>query len=330
MSKLLYLLPFLLLLLLLNLPLVAEGEGFTIIDSDTIRDQGGRQIDVQEPFSRIISLYGAHTENLYALGAGGQVVGVSRSMTYPPRARENPGFSYHQGVERFLAVDPDLILVRPMIDEGYPQLISRLEQAGIKVVSLQPRTPEEITTYWRILGLLSGRQDRAERLIDEFERKMDQMRELGPSAEERKTVYFESIHDQMKTFAPKSIAMHVLETAGGRNAASDARSVRDTNIAEFSRERILDRGEEIDVYLTQKGPMNQPTKEMIRNSPGFSQVKAVREDRVHIIEEYIVSRPTPRLLLGTYRIGRILYPDSFTSEKEDSIQELIHGLYNKE
>ena len=88
-----------------------------------IKDQAGRSVIVARPFERIISLYGAHTENLYALAAGDAVIGVARSDSYPPAVRQKPVFSYHDGLERFLAAAPDLVLIRPMIDRGYAPLI---------------------------------------------------------------------------------------------------------------------------------------------------------------------------------------------------------------
>ncbi|MEF8824493.1 MAG: ABC transporter substrate-binding protein [Desulfohalobiaceae bacterium] len=307
----------------------APAADFAKLNATSVRDQAGRRIRAEKPFKRIASLYGAHTEVLYALGAGSRVAAVSESDPYPPRAGEKSTLSYRDGVERFLAVDPDLVLIRPMIERGYGRLISRLRDAGITVVSLQPRDPGETIEYWRILGVLTGKQERAEEMIRLFRQTRNKLRSLGESAEEKKQVYFEAIHSEMKTFSPQSIAMHVLRTAGGINVAKGARPVRGTNIAAYGKERILAKAEEIEVYLAQKGPMNQPTREMIKNEPGFSLIRAVRRGEIHIVNEHIVSRPAPRLLLGMYRIGRILYPERFTPELGEEVRRAIHGLYQE-
>jgi len=306
-----------------------HAEDFARLNSTCVQDQAGRSIEVDKPFSRIISLYGAHTEVLYALGAGSRVVGVSSGDPYPQRAGKKPVFSYHDGVERFLAANPDLVLIRPMIERGYGRLVSRLRDAGIAVASLQPRKPEEITEYWRILGVLTGKQERAEEMVRLFRRTRNKLRGLGESVQEKKTVYFEAIHSEMKTFSPQSIAMHVLRTAGGINAAHGARPIRGTNIAAYGKERILARAEDIEVYLAQKGPMNQPTREMIQSEPGFSLIRAVQEGEIHIVNERIVSRPAPRLLLGMYRIGRILYPDTFTPRVGKRVHRVVQGFYQE-
>jgi ABC-type Fe3+-hydroxamate transport system substrate-binding protein len=290
---------------------VWAANGGAVTRSEVVTDAAGRSISVARPFQRVISLYGAHTENLFKMGAEDILIGVGRNDAYPPQVTSHPGFSYHDGPERFLAAAPDLVLIRPMIDRGYAPLIQRLEQSGITVVSLQPGTIEEMTAYWRILGLLSGQEARAEAMIKAFHQAVADFQALAASIPVRKRVYFEAIHKRMKTFTPGSMPIFALETAGGVNVAADADRVRTTNIAYYGKERILSRAAEIDVYLAQHGAMNQPTTAMIRDEPGFDVIKAVKENQVFIIDETIVARPTWRLLRGINTIGTMLYPDRF-------------------
>ncbi len=298
------------LLLSALLALSAQAADFSLQADGTIVDQAGRRIVVEKPFKRIISLYAAHTENLYTLGLGDALAGVSTHEDYPPQALRKPVFSYHDDAEKFLAAAPDLVLVRPMIDRGYPGLMRRLEDSGITVVSLQPGTVPDMKVYWRILARLGGRPDAAEKMIKTFERAVADFKALSEGVPPKR-VYFEAIHNKMKTFTPTSMAIFVLETAGGVNVAADARAVHGTNIAAYGKERILAHADEIDVYLSQEGPMNRVSVDRIAREPGFSVIRAVKEGRVFIVAESIVSRPTPRLLLGINRIGGILHPRRF-------------------
>ncbi len=284
---------------------------FRIEDGNTVVDQGGRSLTVREPFKRIISLYGGHTENLFSLGLNSEIIGVSRHENYPPQALKKPVFSYREDPERFLAVRPDLVLIRPMIDRGYPQFVSMLENNGIAVMSLQPGNVEQMFTYWEILGLLGGKQQQAGEMIARFKAAVAEFRALTTGRVVKKGVYFEAIHSKMKTFTPDSMAVFVLEVAGGLNIAADADQVRNTNIAYYGKERLLSHGREIDVYLAQSGAMNKPTKDLIINEPGFRAIKAVAAGEIYLIDEQIVSRPTMRLLDGIYLIGNILYPANF-------------------
>jgi len=306
-------------LALLSLTAASAAEDFRIEEGRTVVDQGGRRIVVRAPFQRVVSLYGAHTENLFALGCGPEIIGVSPHEDYPPQSREKPVFSYHDDPEKFLAARPDLVLVRPMIDRGYLQLVQRLEKSGIAVVSLQPGTVEEMHTYWEILGLLTGRRDQALAMAADFKAAVDRLRALTAAVDPKRRVYFEAIHSKMKTFAPNAMAVFALEAAGGINVAWDAQPVRDTNIAAYGKERILARAAEIDVYLAQSGAMNPASVDLIKAESGFQAIRAVKTGQVYLIDERKVSRPTLRLLDGIIEIGRILYPNDFTERAREII-----------
>jgi cobalamin transport system substrate-binding protein len=287
----------------------------------TVTDQSGRSIIVDKPYKRIISLYGAHTENLFSLGLDTEIIGVTRHESYPQRALMKPVFSYHDDLEKFLAARPDLVFVRPMIDRGYPQFVKGLEKSGIVVVSLQPATVNEMYAYWKILGALTGRQAQAIEMVTHFQDISEKFQSAASALKVKKTVYFESIHSKMKTFSPDSMAIFVLEAAGGINVANDAKPVRKTNIAAYGKERILSRAKQIDVYLAQSGAMNRPTVSMIKNEPGFHAIKAVSTNQIFIIDEQIVSRPTLRMLKGIHEIGKILYPDIFNTNRGKFLEE---------
>ncbi|MBL0714784.1 MAG: ABC transporter substrate-binding protein [Desulfosarcina sp.] len=276
-----------------------------------ITDRAGRVVRLAQPFQRIISLYGAHTENLFALGADAAVIGVTRHDTYPPAVRRKTVFSYHDGLERFLAATPDLVLIRPMIDRGYAPLIKGLEKNGITVISLQPAAANDMYDYWRVLGLLTGREVQAAAQIAAFQQALRAFQNLTKGIHPRQRVYFEAIHKRMKTFTPGAMPIFALEAAGGINVAADAERVRNTNIAFYGKERILSRAAEIDVYLAQRGAMNQPTIALITSEPGFAVIKAVQNGRICIVDEALVARPTRRLLVGIDQIGRCLYPALF-------------------
>ncbi len=274
-----------------------------------ITDDMGRKITVKAPFKRIVSLYAGHTENLFSLGLNAEIIGVSSSETYPEAALTKPAFSYHDDLEKFLVARPDLVLIRPMIDRGYARLLAGLEKNGVTVVSLQPGNLDEIYQYWQTLGVLTGRQAESVRQIAGFKESLETLREKARRTHLRKKVYFEAIHDRMKTFSPESMAVFAVETAGGINLAKDAEPVRGTNIAAYGKERILTHAAEIDVFLAQSGPMNRVTVDLIRNEPGFSAIKAVQTNQIYLIDEVLVSRPTVRLIEGIRTISKILYPD---------------------
>ena len=273
-----------------------------------ITDISGRVLKEGSHFQRIISLYPAHTENLATLGCTDLLVGISTGDDFPQSISSRQRFSYRDNPEKFIAANPDLILVRPMIVRAYPQLLSRLQEAGITVVSMQPRSVDEIYSYWRDLASLVGKEERAERMVEAFKTALSHYAELNNTIaqEEKPWIYFESIHARMKTIAPQSIAAMVLRYGGGRNVASDAEARNSTNIAAYGKEHILSHAAKIDIYLAQKGRMNRVSVEDIAAEPGFSAIKAVQEKQVYLIDEKLVSRPTMRLLLGIERVREVI------------------------
>ena len=265
------------------------------------------------PYGRIISLYGAHTENLLALGAADRLIGIDGQSSRLAGAGGKAVFSYHDDPERFLAARPDLVLIRPMIERGYPRLVSRLKRSGIQVVSVQPTHVDQLPEYWRLLGRLAGREAQADAMHGAFRKAVADFKHLSGRVATPKRVYFEAIHSKMKTFAPRAMAIFALETAGGINVAADAPVRVNNNIAVYGKERLLSHASGIDVFLSQQGAMNRVSVEAIMAEPGFSVIKAVKTGQVYLVDETIVSRPTKGLLKGIYRIGCLLYPEIYCS-----------------
>ncbi len=274
----------------------------------------------QAPYARIISLYGAHTENLLALGAADQLIGIDSQSRRLPGVQGKGVFSYHDDPERFLGARPDLVLIRPMIERGYARLVQRLRRSGIQVVSIQPTHVDQLPAYWHLLGQLAGRRSQADGMHATFQRAVADFRRLVGQVTNPRRVYFEAIHSKMKTFAPEAMAIFALETAGGVNVAADAPVRANNNIAEYGKERLLAHAASIDVFLSQQGAMNRVSVAVIRAEPGFSVIKAVKNGQVHLIDETIVSRPTLGLLKGIYRIGCLLYPEVYCAAGLDILK----------
>ncbi|MDR0584927.1 MAG: hypothetical protein LBG57_11365, partial [Treponema sp.] len=78
-------------------------------------DDDGRAVSLGGPAGRIISLYSAHTENLFALGAGDALIGGHTTCVYPPEAAAFAVYDYNGDPEYIIAAEPDLVLIRPFI-----------------------------------------------------------------------------------------------------------------------------------------------------------------------------------------------------------------------
>lgn len=283
-------------------------DGISFIDDD------GNTITVEKPFNRIIALYSAHTENLFSIGAGQFVIGGHKTCIYPAQADLLPKFDYTGDPEYIIAEDPDLVLIRPFIRRSHPNYIAELEKAGILVVSLYPESIAEFDDYMLKLGILTGREKEAQEKLLAFHDTLHTIRRDTAGIGNKKTVFFESTAAENRTVSPASLPAYAIEMVNGINIAARAEPVNQgSSIALYGAEKLLQNADKIDAYIVQQGAMNRAkTMEDLLKRPGFSTIKALRENQVLFIDEKIISSPTFRYIEGVKQIAVFLYPDAFT------------------
>lgn len=96
----------------------------------------GKSAPTSEQHRRIISVGGAITETVFALGAGDEVVAVDTSSIYPAAVHALPKVGYQRtlSAEGILALSPDLLIVSE--EAGPPATLAQLENAGVKIVRM--------------------------------------------------------------------------------------------------------------------------------------------------------------------------------------------------
>lgn len=275
-----------------------------------ITDDSGKTIDITKPYKRIISLYGAHTEVLVAIGAKENLIGVEKNS----QVKTLPQYSYRDSIERFLKANPDLVLIRPMIRSRYRRLIKGLEDAGITVLTIKPTKFEDLENYWNLLGLISGHQKESSQYVENFRKEVDKLEKISKNTplSEVKTVFFEARHKGLKTASNKSIPAFIFHILNIDSLASDIEAnKRKSTVVSYPRELLISKGETIDIYITQRGAMNKVTKEEIEKTSGFESIRAVREGNILIVDEKEISRPTMKLIDGAKKLGKMVYPKYF-------------------
>ncbi len=281
--------------MMLLLPVCAAEEQGTEI---RFTDARGKEIILEGPAERIISLYSAHTENLFALGAGDRLIGGSNSEVYPEEALLLPVYHYREDPEKVIAAMPDLVLVRPMIERVAPEYIEALERAGLTVASLYPDTAEEFDGYIRTLAMITGTQEQAEALLED---RAARVRAIAEEIEgiERVKVFFETSADPLRTLTNEALAATSVYLAGGELVTDDAPENPGSSMVEYPVEKLIEKAEEIEVYVAQLGGMNKlVTAEDIMSRPGYAAILAVREGNVLVIDEKLVASPTFRQMEG--------------------------------
>jgi iron complex transport system substrate-binding protein len=316
----------------------SESEDIVIIDSHSFMDSLGNEVVIDKPFTKIVSLYSAHTENLYAMGGGDYLIGVNTTSTYPPQAVNLVQLDYRKDPEEVIALEPDLIISRPYIDRNYHDYIKTIEKAGIQVVSLYPDAQDDFDDYIRALSMLIGKEAEAEKQLEVYEAQLENIRNMTAWVEEEDKVhvFFEATQEGYKTVTPDSGPAIAIEIAGGINIAKEAKALtKGSTIAEFGIEKLMMSGDDIDVYVSQRGAMNAGGSMLsISQREGFDAIKAVANNQILEINQKLISSPSFRYPKGVLELARMFYPDlmddiSIYNQDKDLTREAYADLLVK-
>lgn len=273
---------------------------------DTVRimDDLGQTVSLAKPASRIIPLYGAFAEMLFAVGAGRCVIARTQADKYPNELAELPSIGTHMrpDVELIIGLKPDLLIVSAGRKNEMAGL-SKIAERGIPVAVFEPKVFEDIFSVIDRLGILCGHQAEAASSVATLQGRLNAVREKTGGIEGRKRVFFEIRAEPLTGAGSGSIVNDVIASAGGENVLKNEKG-----IVQYNLETLLFQNP--DFYVVQEGPMNKSP-----SSPGtrahFDRLKCVREGRVMFADELIFSRPGPRSVEAVERLAAALYPERF-------------------
>ena len=171
----------------------------------------------------VVSVGGAITEIVYALGAEDRVIAVDSTSRYPPQARDHPNVGYMRqlSAEAILALEPGLVLAEA--DAGPPAALDQLRAAGVPLVVVpdHPSTGgvlEKVTAVARALGLESRGNELSALLEQEFEELQDR---LAPVDNRPSVLFLLSVGRGAPLAGGRGTSADgIIALAGGRNAVA--------------------------------------------------------------------------------------------------------------
>jgi iron complex transport system substrate-binding protein len=269
-----------------------------------IVDDLGRRIVLESPAKRIIPLYGAFSEMLYVMGAGGQIIARTQADGFPPEIKRLPSVGTHMrpNVEVILGLKPDLVIQSATRREETPDL-SKLVESGIPVAIFAPKSFEDIFAAIGRLGVIAGREAEARDSVGGMRERLERVKARLGNVEARRRVFFEIRAEPLTAAGRGSIVQEILEAAGAENVVKSEKA-----IVRYSVESLL--VDDPDVYAVQRGPMNRNPADPAGRAH-FGRLKSIREGRIVFVDELLFSRPGPRCIEAAEQLAEAVYPEKF-------------------
>ena len=254
-----------------------------------LEDAAGREVVLEQPALRVISLAPHITEIVFAAGAGEKLVGTVSYSDYPEAAKNVPQVGSYDTVsyETLLALRPDLVLA--WRSGNGDETIKRLEALGLNVYVDEPRTLEHVARSLRDVGRLTGTSKTADAAALAFLGKLSQLRE-NYSKEAQISVYYQIWNEPLLTLNGDHLISDVVRLCGGRNVFADALPL----VSRISVESVV----RADPQVIIASGMGAARPEWLDEWRPWTSMTAVKNGQLYFIPPDLLQRHTPRIIEG--------------------------------
>ena len=235
---------------------------------------------------RIISLSPSITEILFEIGSGNQVIAVDNLSNYPNEAPITDISAYDPNVEAISLLNPDLVI----LSYNIKNLKAALKKIGIETIYLPaPLNFEDILDQIDYLGLQTGNEDKAKKLISKMKNRMKTLQKLRENEEATK-IYHE-IDPNYYSPSKFSFIGDIYQKLNYKNVADKA-DISNLGYPKLSPELIISENPDLIVL---PGKDNKYV-EKVKLRPGWSYIEAVKKNNFLLTNNDIASRWGPRIL----------------------------------
>lgn len=257
---------------------------------------------------RIVSLAPSVTETVFALGLGDRLVGVSTYCDYPPAAEhiDRVGTFLTPNVEAIVAKRPDLVIAVP--SPGNQDGVESLRRVGLKVVTVDPNTIDEIKQSLITIARLLGHEDRGRGLVAAINRQMETVRARLAGVPPRKVLMIVG-QTPLIAVGPGTFQDELIRLARGTNLAAQAGSAWPHLSLEF----VIAAAPEAIIDTTMGNEERAGAEAALAFWNAFPSIPAVRERRVAGYKAYELLRPGPRIAEAFEMIARFIHPERFAA-----------------
>lgn len=236
----------------------------------------------------IISLSPSATENLFAVGAGTQVIAVDDQSNFPEAAPRTDLSGFTPNLESILSYEPDLVVIT--FDPG--GLIEGLEAVDVPVLLLPSATSiADAYDEIKVLGTATGHSRSGQDLVTDMENELGLLVEEVTDQIAGTTIYHE-LDPTYYSVSSSSYLGELYQLLGLVNIA-DAADPDGFGYPQLSAEYIVD--QDPDVILLADAGFGESI-ETLKLRPGWSGLSAILNGAVIEVDPDVSSRWTPRSL----------------------------------
>jgi iron complex transport system substrate-binding protein len=238
---------------------------------------------------RIVSLSPTATEDLFAIGAGKQVVAVDDQSDYPAGAPKTKLSGYTPNAEAVAGYNPDLVV----ISNDANGLVAALHKLHIHVL-LQPAATKLTDAYAQItaLGAATGHQAQARRVVAGMKQRIASAVASLPASAKGLSVYHE-LEPDLYSVTSKTFIGQIYTMLGLRDIA-DAAKGAGSGYPKLSAEYIV--ASNPDVIVLADSVCCGQTAAKVAKRPGWSNINAVKNGDIVAVNDDIASRWGPRVV----------------------------------
>ncbi len=274
-------------------------------------------------YKKIISLAPNITEILYALGLGDNVIGVSQYCSYPQEATTKKRFGGLMNInyEDIVAAEPDAVIV---FDEMLvPE--NKFAALNINTIVVKHDSIEDIIESILTIGEKCGAKKQAEMLAAKLQSKIQTIKNannqkkrqkvllvIGHTISPNKNKKLENIY----IAGNDGFYNSMIKIAGAENAYNG-----NTAFPKIGYENLIAMNPDVIIDATAvEKKRNIKNDVFIAQWKNFTNVKAVKNDRVYVINEKYMTIPGPRFIVTLEKIA-----DAINSENQDDNKKSING-----
>lgn len=242
--------------------------------------------------ARIVSLASTATEDLYAVGAGHQVVAVDADSDYPSQAPVTKLSGLSPNVEAIAKYRPDLVIASQ--DSG--GLSAGLKKLGVPVL-IEPAAASLADAYAQIvqIGQATGHQAQAQRTVASMKARIAADVKQAGSGHQGLTYYWELTAKPFYSVTSKTFIGQIVGLFGLKNVADAADKASDGGYPQLSEEYIVAARPQIVFLADNQAADGGQSPSVVAGRAGWAVIPAVRDHEIIGLNDDVASRWGPRL-----------------------------------